>query len=153
MIRDKTVKGWSPWLMALVLGLALVAVTAAWAAPGWQGGQGRGAHKLRNLSPEQAGQVFDLRQKFMNDTASVRRALWVKRAEVRTLFRAPEPDAAAIQAKLKEINVLKAQLQEKAVPFLIQVRKIVKNAPAKTAQGEGEQDILGMAEGDLQGNG
>jgi len=148
MIKVRPAKGWSPWLAALVLGLGLVAATAAWAGPG---GKGRGGHKFRNLNPEQAAQVFDLRLKFMNDTASLRRALLVKRAEVRTLFRAPEPNAPAIQAKLKEMNALKAQLQEKAVPFLIQVRQIVKNAPAKTARGQSEGDLLGMAESDLPG--
>jgi len=42
---------------------------------GMKGHGGHGDHwgKLSNLTPEQAGKLFDLRQKFLDDTASMRK--------------------------------------------------------------------------------
>jgi Spy/CpxP family protein refolding chaperone len=91
--------------------------------------------KCAKLTPEHAGKLFDLRQKFLDDTASLRRDMLVKRAELRALWRNPNPDAKQILAKLKEIDAVKAQLQEKFVPFLIEVKKILpKRAEHKKKQ-------------------
>jgi len=99
-------------LLALALSLSLAA--SSWARP-WG---------MMNLTPEQAGQLFDLRQKFMNDTASLRKDMAVKRAEMTALWRAETPDEKQILAKQKEINDLRTKLQEKAVGFRLQARKI-----------------------------
>ncbi len=99
-------------LLALALSLSLAA--SSWA-------QHRG---MMNVTPEQAGQLFDLRQKFMNDTAGLRKDMAMKRAELAAIWRAENPDEKQILAKQKEINDLKAKLQEKAVAFRLQARKI-----------------------------
>ena len=113
MTRKMLVKGLPVMLMlALVLSLS----TAAWARP-FGGGQ-------MNLTPEQAGQLFDLKEKFRNETASLRKAMWMKRAEMATLWRAENPDSKAIQAKQKELNVLREQMQAKRVDFRLQARKL-----------------------------
>ncbi len=110
--------------LALVLGLVLTLGLAAssWARP-WGCGPGG-----MNLTPEQAGQLFDLKEKFHNDTASLRKQMWVKRAEMAALWRADNPDEKQIQAKQKEISALKGQLQEKAVALRLGIRKIAPQA-------------------------
>ena len=113
MTRKMLTKGLPVMLMlALVLSLS----TAAWAR-----GFGRGP---MNLTPEQASQLFDLKQKFMNDTAQLRKSMWVKRAELRDLWKAENPDAKKIVAAQKEMNNIRGQLQEKMVAFRLQARKI-----------------------------
>jgi Spy/CpxP family protein refolding chaperone len=117
-------------LLVLVLGMS----TAAWAR--------RGCGPM-NLTPEQAGQLFDLRQQFMNDTASIRKAMWMKRAEMAVLWKAEIPDQAQIKAKQKEMNALREQMQEKMVAFRIQVRKIAPLGPGK-GMGMGPGACLAM---------
>lgn len=136
MKRKMLTKGIPVMLMlALVLSLS----TAAWAK-----GFGRGR---MNLTPEQAGQLFDLKQKYMNETADLRKALWVKRAEFRNLWRAENPDQAQIQAKLKELNALRAQLQEKIVAYRLQARKICPQVGKGWGRGHGRGHGRGMGMG------
>jgi zinc resistance-associated protein len=77
-----------------------------------------------NLTPEQAGKLFDLKQKHLNDTAQVRKQMMVKRAELAALWKAENPDQNAIIAKQKELNALRDQKQEKSVAFRLEARKI-----------------------------
>lgn len=104
--------------LALSLGLAASSWARPWGGPGW-GGPG-----FMNLSPEQAGKLFDLRQKFLNDTAKLRKQLCINRVEMMGLWRAEKPDEKAIQAKQKALNDLRGQLQEKAIAFRFEARKI-----------------------------
>ncbi len=108
-------------LLALALTMGLAA--SSWAGPGHGGGWGCGPGAM-NLNPEQAGKLFDLKQKFNNDTAQLRRQMWVKRAELRTLWNTATPDEKAIVAAQKEVNALRGQLQEKRVAFRLALRKI-----------------------------
>ena len=127
-------------MLLLALGLSLTLGFATWAGPfGLGGGGGQpgpwGQHrghwgKFANLTPEQVGKLFDLRQKFLDDTASLRKEKLVKKAELRALWRAENPDEKQILAKLKELNALKEKLQEKFVPFRLQVKKILPKLPA-----------------------
>jgi gas vesicle protein len=103
--------------MAVVAFLAALAVVPAWAQPG--GKMGR-----MSLTPEQAAQVFDLRQQFMNDTAGLRKQIWVKRAEMAQLWKADKPDEKAIVAKQKEMHALKGQMMEKSVAFRLKLKEI-----------------------------
>jgi Spy/CpxP family protein refolding chaperone len=118
---------------------------------------GRCGHhgKFAQLTPEQAGKLFDLRQKFLDDTASLRKEKMVKRAELRALWRAENPDEKQILAKLKEINAVKAKLQEKAVPFRIEVKKILpkpeatKGAVSREDEGGNPEPVMAMEPGGL----
>jgi len=118
-------------ILLLTLVMSLVGATSALAWWGMGGGMGHGrmmkGRGLMNLTPEQAAQVFDLRQKFMNDTATLRKEMLVKGAELAQLWKADKPDDKAIVAKVKELGALRAQLMEKAVAHRLEVRKI---APA-----------------------
>jgi Spy/CpxP family protein refolding chaperone len=107
-------------LLALALSLGLAA--SSWAQPwGGPGGMGPG---FMNLSPEQAGKLFDLKQKFLDDTAKLRRQMCINRVELMGLWRTEKPDEKAIQAKQKALNDLRGQLQEKATAFRFEARKI-----------------------------
>lgn len=116
------------FLVTLIVGLA--GATSAYAYRGMGGGMGHGMGRgwMMNLTPEQAGQIFDLRQKFMNETAELRKNMMVKRAELAQLWKAENPDDKAILAKVKELSAIKAQLMEKAVAQRLALRKIVPEA-------------------------
>jgi zinc resistance-associated protein len=115
-------------LVTLIVGL--VGATSAYAFRGMGGGMGHGwgMRGMMNLTPEQAGKVFDLRQKFMNDTAELRKNMMVKRAELMQLWKAENPDEKAIQAKVKELGTLRTQFMEKAVAQRFAMQKIVPGA-------------------------
>jgi zinc resistance-associated protein len=129
-------------LLALALTVSLAA--SSWARPwgGGMGGMGCGMMGAMNLSPEQAGKLFDLKQKFMNDTAEVRKQMMVKHAELAALWKAETPDEKAIVAKQKELNAVKGQMQEKSVAFRLEARKI----SPQLAQGFGHGG-MGMGRG------
>ena len=90
--------------------------------PGMGKGHGCGMMGMQ-MTPDQAAKAFDLRQKFMNDTADLRKQMMVKQAELGELWRAKDPDKAKIAAKQKEINALRDQLQEKGTAFKLDMRK------------------------------
>jgi zinc resistance-associated protein len=123
----------SQLLLIMTLAFSLGIASFAWAGPGMSGGCGMGPGMMgpgmghgmgmMNLTPEQAGKAFDARLKFMNDTAELRRQMLVKRADLRELWQAKEPDKAKIEAKQKEINTVRDQLQEKATAFKLEMRK------------------------------
>ena len=138
-------KHWLPLILTLVLCLGFA--TLSWAGPrgmggccdmgpgmGMGGGCGMGpgmgkGHQgggmgCMQMTPEQAGKAFDLRQKFMNDTADLRKQSMIKHAELGELWRAKDPDKAKIAAKQKEVNALRDQLQEKGTAFKLDMRQV-----------------------------
>jgi Spy/CpxP family protein refolding chaperone len=106
----------------LALSLTLGLAAASLAGPG--GGMGCGMMGAMNLTPDQAGKFFDLKEKFHSDTASVRKQMMVKRAELGALQKAEKPDQAAITAKQAEMKALWTQMQEKRTAFLSEAGKI-----------------------------
>jgi zinc resistance-associated protein len=123
-------------VMGLCLSLALTASANPWGMKAHGFHRGHWGHwgRCANLTPEQAGKLFDLRQKFLDDTASLRKEMVVKRAELRALWRAEKPDQKQILAKLKEIDAVKAKLQEKYVPFRLAIREILPKPPEQKKQ-------------------
>ncbi len=135
-------KGKLSLVLLLALSLSLTMAASSWARP-W--GCGPGA---MNLTTEQASQLFDLKQKFMNDTAGLRKEMMVKRTELAALWRADNPDEKQILAKQKELNALKEQMQQKAVGFKMQARKICPQGPVSMGPGGGMGACgMGMARG------
>ena len=105
-------------LLALALTLGLAA--SSWAGPwggGMGGGKGCGMMGAMNLSPDQAGKFFDLKEKFKADTAAERKQMMVKHAELAALQKAEKPDQAAIDAKQKEVKALWEQMKVKKAAF------------------------------------
>ena len=84
---DKLKKsGKLPLLLVLALALSLGLVASVWAQPM---GKGMGpVPGMMNLTPEQAGKIFDLNEKMYADTASLRRQMMVKHAELAALWKA-----------------------------------------------------------------
>ncbi len=135
--------------LLLALGLILTLGFASWANPFGMGGpQGHGRHgghwqkKFANLTPEQAGKLFDLRQKFLDDTAGLRKEMLVKRAELRALWRADNPDEKQIVAKLKEINGVRDKLQPKFVALRLEVKKLLPKGPGPQGKVSLEEEAL-----------
>lgn len=132
-------------LLALTLAMvALMSVGFVWAGPMGRGGcWGAGA----NLTPEQASQVFDLKQKFANDTAELRKQMMIKRTELAALWRSGTPEQNQLQAKQQEINALRDQLQSKRTAFQLEVQKICPQAGMGMGRGAGRGMGRGMAMG------
>jgi Spy/CpxP family protein refolding chaperone len=109
-------------LLALALSLGLAAT--AWAGP-WGGPRGGGwGCGMMNLTPNQSGKLFDLRQKFFNDTENLRKQMFVTQSELAKLWEASKPDQKAIIAKQQELNKLRGEMQAKGVAFMLAARKI-----------------------------
>jgi len=108
-------------MLALTLSLGLAA--SSWAGPGG-GGKGCGMMGAMNLTPDQAGKFFDLKEKFRNDTAAMRKDMMIKHAELAALKKAEKPDQAVIDAKQKELKALWEQMKEKRTAFLAEAGKI-----------------------------
>ena len=73
-------------LLVLALALSLGLATSVWAQPMGKG-PGHGA-AMMNLTPEQAGKIFDLMEKMQADTAGLRKQMMVKHAELAALWKA-----------------------------------------------------------------
>ena len=82
---------------------------------------------MMNLTPDQAGKIFDLKEKMHADTAAMRKQMMVKHAELAALWKMEKPDKTAIQAKQKELNTLRDQMQEKMTAFRLEAKKIAPN--------------------------
>lgn len=105
--------------------LFLAIATGAFAAgPGGFGGP-MGNFGAANLSKEQQGQMWQLREKFNSDTSALRYDLYQKRGELRTLFADPKATDAAILAKEKEVNALRQKMHDRMVRFKLDQRKIL----------------------------
>lgn len=134
------------WLLALALVLSLGLAAAVYAAGPMGMGMGHGPGMM-NLTPEQGGKLFDLREKFRNDTASLRKDLMVKHLEMKSLWKAETPDQNAILAKQKEINALKDQMSLKMVTFRLEAKKIAPQAAFGRGMGMGHGGGMGMGDG------
>jgi len=127
-------------LLIVVAVMALVATAGLAMAQGWGRGPGMGYGPGTkgygpggpygwgpgaNLTTEQVQKMNALQEKFFKETASLRNDLVTKRLELRTLWSQTNPDQEKILAKQKEINALRAQLQEKSTQKRLEARQIL----------------------------
>ena len=146
-------------LMITVLAVALLATSGVVMAQGWGGGPGMGrgpgmgmgygpcdpGYGARgpgygpgagalglNLTPEQTQKMQALQESYFKETLSLRNEMMVKKLEIQTLWAQTNPDEGKILAKQKEINSLRAQLQEKATKHRLEARNIL--TPEQQAQ-------------------
>ena len=132
-------------LLVLTLALSLGLAASVWAQP-----KGKGmAPGIKTLTPEEAGKIFDLKEKLHTDTAALRKQMMVKHAELAALWAAEKPDESAIQAKQKELNALRDQMQEKMTAFEFEAKKIAPNYHV----GMGRGMSMGMGIGLRYGSG
>ena len=144
--------------IAVLLGLALILGVAAFSGGrpfggGMGGGRGCGMMGALNLTPDQAGKLFDLKEKFRTDTAQVRKQMVVKRAELRALWKAENPDEKAIVANQKELNALQGQMIEKRVALKLEARTIAPQLAKDHGMGWGMRHGRGMGHGGGRGCG
>jgi Spy/CpxP family protein refolding chaperone len=130
-------------LLVLALALSLGLAASVWAQPMGKA-MGRG---MMNLTPEQAGKIFDLKEKFYADTAGLRKQMMVKESELAALWEAEKPDQNAIQAKQKELNALRDQVQEKMTAFQFEAKKIAPDCYMGMGMGMGHGPGMGMGRG------
>ncbi len=101
--------------------------------PGYGPGYGpRGAWANLNLTPEQTQKLQAMRESFFKENLPLRNDMQVKQLELRTLWAQTNPDQEKILAKQKEINALRAQMQEKGTKHRLEMRKIL--TPEQQAQ-------------------
>ena len=94
--------------------------------------EGSGLWRALNLTPEQMQKMQALRESFLKEKIPLRNELMLKRLELRGLWVQTNPDEEKLLAKQKEINALKAQLQEKGIKNRLEMRKIL--SPEQQAQ-------------------
>ena len=120
--------------LVAVLAVPAVALARGWGRGGmmgnWGGGPGYGyttpyGPGNEALTPDQRTQLDQLDKKFYEDTANLRKDLWDKSYELNTILNTENPDPAKVNALNKEINDLRAKLQEKSLNYRLEARKIV----------------------------
>ncbi len=123
----------------VILGLALVATVALAWGPGFGpwfgrgfGGPANGVPPIPDLTAEQSTQIQALRDGFLKEIEPLREELYTKAVDLRSLWSSPNPDAAAVRAKQKEISDLQANLQEKGTALGLEIRKVL--TPEQLAQ-------------------
>ncbi len=103
--------------------------------PHW--GQGDFGSAL-NLTPEQKAKIGELRKKFKEENAQLIGTMVTKRIELQSLWSNPNADAAAIQAKEKEMRALQDEMKDKAVQMRLEARKVLTSEQiARLGQGRG----------------
>ena len=85
-----------------------------------------------NLTAEQNQKIQAMREGFFKETLPLRNEMQIKQLELRTLWAQTNPDQEKILAKQKEINALRAQMQEKATKNRLEMRKVL--TPEQQAQ-------------------
>lgn len=122
-----------------ILALALAATVALAWGPGFGpwfgrgfGGPVNGVPPISDLTAEQSAQIQPLRDGFLKEIDPLRKDLFTKGTELRTLWSSPNPDATAVTAKQKEILDLQSKLQEKATTLGLEIRKVL--TPKQLAQ-------------------
>jgi Spy/CpxP family protein refolding chaperone len=85
-----------------------------------------------NLTPEQTQKMQAMREGFFKETLPLRNEMQIKKLELSTLWAQTNPDQEKIMAKQKEINALRAQMQEKGTKNRLEMRKIL--TPEQQAQ-------------------
>jgi len=134
-------------MIVAVLAVALLATAGVAMAQGWgrgggygpgpgtpgpgYGPRGAGGPGL-NLTAEQNQKMQALRESFLKETLPVKNEMQIKKLELRTLWAQTNPDEEKILAKQKEMNALRAQLQEKGTKNRLEMRKIL--TPEQQAQ-------------------
>jgi Spy/CpxP family protein refolding chaperone len=78
-----------------------------------------------NLSKEQTEKMWQLKERFHNDTQKLRFELFQKRIELKDLYADPKTDEATLIAKQKDLNALRQNMQDKMSQIRIEQRKIL----------------------------
>lgn len=88
---------------------------------------GQGGGSYGNLPQNQSDELSRLEQKFYEDTAKLREAIWTKSREVNTLLNSSDPDPKKIRSLQNEISELRTKLDQESVNFKLEARKVSPN--------------------------
>ena len=89
----------------------------------WDGDHMMGSRWWAGLSQAQQEELAATRLKFYNETLELRRQAAQKGAELQALMLNPEATDEALQAKLGEVNDLRAQLSQKQFMYQREIQK------------------------------
>ena len=78
-----------------------------------------------NLTEEQAVKLQSMRESYLRETLVWRNELVVKRFDLRDLLRNPQSDPNQVLAKQREISGLESKIQERAVLYQLEIRKVL----------------------------
>jgi len=127
--------------LGTVLGITLLVAALAVPVFAWGPGWGRGHHMMGywdrdpgysgqydrgygDLNEEQTNKLDQLDRKFYSETADLGDKIWSKSAELDTLLNSADPDLEKARALQKEINDLRAKLDEKRLNYELEARKV-----------------------------
>lgn len=95
--------------------------------PGWQGG-GYGCpgygYMMRDLSDEDIQKMAEQREAFFNSTQDLRQNIYQKQLALESEFAKKNPDAKIAANLQKEISDLRAQIDQKRIEHMIEMKKI-----------------------------
>jgi zinc resistance-associated protein len=147
-------------ITVLVIGAVLVFSVNVFAGKGygrmgWGGGsQGQGYGPCggpgyaADMNEEDVKKMETQRNTFFEATADLRQEVHQKRLALRSELAKKDPDTAVAKALQKEISALQAQLGEKRLDHMIEMKKINPNAGGRWMSGGGH-----MGSGPGQGRG
>jgi Spy/CpxP family protein refolding chaperone len=78
-----------------------------------------------NLTAEQMARLQEMRESYLRDTLVWRNELVIKRFDLRDLWRNPQVDPNQVLAKQREISELESKIQERAVLYQLEMRKVL----------------------------
>jgi len=109
-------------IMAIVLVGGWAFARGPWGAMGYKGSYG---YPYSDLSLEQREKLQAQEQKFYEDTAQLRRDLYQKRLELRSLWVDPKADPKKIKTKQSEVFELQRRIQDKALEYQLVIRDLL----------------------------
>jgi Spy/CpxP family protein refolding chaperone len=78
-----------------------------------------------NLTEEQRARLKELRDSYLRDTVVWRNDLVIKRFDLRDLLRDPRSDPNTVLATQREISDLESKIQERALLYQLEMRKVL----------------------------
>ena len=78
----------------------------------------------QNLTEDQRKELNKLDEAFFEQTAELRREIWVKSDELNLLMRKSDPDAEKAKALQRQISELRAKMAEQKLDYELKARKI-----------------------------
>ncbi|HSR11468.1 MAG TPA: hypothetical protein VLS90_08465, partial [Thermodesulfobacteriota bacterium] len=106
-----------------------------------------------NLSEDQIAKIQELREAYLKDTLESRNEVMVKRFQQRDLLRDPQSNPNEIMAMQRDISNLESRIQERALVFQLEVRKILTPAQVQLLPPGGGMGFGGMGMGRGRGMG
>jgi len=117
-------------LLIPIIAILFFSVVSALAQP-WGRGMGRGYGSVPhtesglNLTQEQSDQLHKMRESYVKEITHLQNRLFSKQAEIRFLWKEPDPDREKILTKESESSRIQGELGEKAIQFQLDCRSIL----------------------------